>query len=407
MRFNPVNEPGSARGRCRTLGLLLACFVCTACGSEPTSAPVSASIGDPLPGLTADELARFEAGRVPFNRQFTPEDGLGPRFNENSCEACHTDPATGGTGETIVTKASRTGPAGACDVLSSQGGENIRLRLTPQATALGVERRVVPLEATHEARFTIPFVFGMGLIDAIPLATLSDLADPDDADGDGISGRVGRNAAGEPARFGRKADVATLDDFVEGAIRLEMGVTTPAHPDEAMAGSLPPVPAEADLAPDPEVGESVLRAAADFMRFLAPPAPAEPRDERDVAILDEGAALFASLGCASCHVPSLRAGSSDVRAIDGQAIALYSDLLLHDMGPELEGTCAPGATTTEWRTEPLMGLQHRRVFLHDGRVGRVMDAILAHGGEAQAARDRFAALDRLTQEVLLRFLDLL
>jgi CxxC motif-containing protein (DUF1111 family) len=378
-----------------------------ACGSHPTSVPVSAPVGDPLPGLSAEELALFEAGRASFNRQFTPEDGLGPRFNENSCEACHTEPMAGGTGETIVTKATRHDVQGRCDLLSSQGGENVRLRVTPQAAALGAERPDPPSEATHEARFIIPFLYGLGIAEAVPQEALDALADPDDRDGDAISGRVGRDGSGRPARFGRKADQATLMDFIEGAFRLEMGVTTATHPSESSAGSIPPVPDGADLAPEPEVDDAELRAVVAFVRMLAPPSPGEARDDAQRAAVEEGRTLFSSLGCGGCHVPTLRAGPSEVSAIEGQTIALYSDLLLHDMGPGLEGTCGPGASTTEWRTEPLMSLRYRRLFLHDGRVGRVIDAVLSHGGEAEAARDRFAALDRLTQESLLRFLDTL
>lgn len=378
-----------------------------ACAVDSGPPPVFAEIGDPLPGLTAEALARFERGRASFNRQFTPEDGLGPRFNENSCDACHTAPASGGTGETIVTKATYTTEDGRCDLLTVHGGENVRLRVTPGAAALGATRPPVPSEASHRARFTTPFVFGLGLVDAIPQSILDALADPDDIDEDGISGRVGRDAAGRPARFGRKADVATLDDFVEGAFRMEMGITTPAHPDEALAGGVPPVEGGADPAPDPEIDAAGLAAAADFPRFLAPPAPAPSRDADHADQVERGRALFTGLGCVGCHVPVLQAGPDAPEGIAGQGIALYSDLLLHDMGPALEGTCGPGAGTREWRTEPLMGIRHRRLFLHDGRVSRVIDAILAHDGEGRAARERFAALDRVTQEVLLRFLDTL
>ena len=388
-------------------GICLVVISLSACGTEPTPDPISAEIGAPLPGLSAPELSRFEAGREPFNRQFTPENGLGPRFNENSCDACHTSPASGGTGETIITKATRFGADGRCDPLASLGGENLRLRVTPQAAALGAERPPVPAEASHQARFTTPFVFGLGLVEAIPQATLDAMADPEDRDGDGISGRTGTDAQGRPARFGRKADVATLADFVESAFRLEMGVTTPHHPGEGSAGALPAIPDGSDPAADPEIDLGTLEGATDFVRFLAPPTPRAPRDEEDRNTIEAGKALFESLGCASCHVPTLRTGEAEVAALSRQVVALYSDLLLHDMGPGLEGTCGPGAATTEGRTEPLLGLRHRRLFLHDGRVGRVMDAILAHGGEAQAARDRFAALDRLTQETLLRFLDTL
>jgi CxxC motif-containing protein (DUF1111 family) len=247
----------------------------------------------------------------------------------------------------------------------------------------------------------------MGLVDAIPPSTLEALADPDDRDGDGISGRMGQDAAGQPARFGRKADVATLLDFVDSAFRLEMGLTTTRGPDEGVAGGLPAVPPGTDPAPEPEVSREVLDAVTDFVRFLAPPSPAGTSGGAEPADIAAGRALFEGLGCVGCHVPTLRAGPSPVAAISGQAIALYSDLLLHDMGPDLEGTCAAGADTREYRTEPLMGLRYRKEFLHDGRVGRVIDAVLLHAGEAQRARDGFAALDRVTQERLIRFLDTL
>jgi CxxC motif-containing protein (DUF1111 family) len=387
-----------------TLLCLVAAASVTACAAEPVAESVSAEIGDPLPGLSTRELAQFEAGRAHFSRQFTPESGLGPRFNENACSACHTTPADGGTGETLVTKATRLDGDDRCDLLIPLGGENVRLRVTPAAAAAGATRPPVPGEATHTARFTIPFLFGLGLVDAIAQSTLDAMADPDDADADGISGRVGRDASGTPARFGRKADQATLASFAEGAFRLEMGITTPAHPDEAMAGALPPVPPGADPAEEPEVDGATLESILDFLRFLAPPRPAQPSDEADRTTIESGRTLFTSLGCIGCHTPSLNTGTSPTSAIAGKSVGLYSDLLLHDMGPALEGTCASGAATREYRTEPLLGLRYRRLFLHDGRAGRVIDAVLAHGGEAQASRDAFAAMDRLTQEHVLRFL---
>jgi CxxC motif-containing protein (DUF1111 family) len=366
--------------------------------------PVFADVGEPLPFLTDDELVRFEAGKALFVRPFAPSEGLGPRFNENACSACHTFPADGGTGETSVTKATRFSDDGRCDLLVPQGGENIRIQVTPLTRSLGgfPERSVAG--ATHTARFTIPFVFGLGLVDAIPVETLEARADPDDRDGDGISGRLGTDGSGQPARFGRKADVATLADFAAGAFGLEMGLTTPVHPDESRTGSLPAVPEGSDPAADPEVDAETLGRVVDFMRFLAPPAPAELDGDPQVA---QGREQFESLGCVRCHVPEMRAGHHASTALSDQSIALFSDLLLHDMGAALTGTCAPGASPTEYRTEPLMGLRYRQLYLHDGRTSRVMDAILLHGGEAQKARDAFAALDRLTQETLLRFLNTL
>ncbi|MEQ9401102.1 MAG: di-heme oxidoredictase family protein [Longimicrobiales bacterium] len=382
--------------------VLLSLFWGTACAADPVPPPVSAEIGRPLPGLSAAEADRFEQGRTLFRRIFTPEEGLGPRFNENSCNACHTFPADGGTGETAVTKRTRD-DAGRCDLLVPHGGENVRIQVTRIAAGLGATPTREVEGATHTGRFTIPFIFGLGLVEAIPQGTLDALADPDDADGDGISGRVGRTADGRPARFGRKADVATLADFNDSAFRLEMGLTTPSVPDESRAGGTPPVPDGSDPAPEPEIDAASLARVTDFVRFLAPPAPAE-RDDPEVL---RGRETFEELGCTSCHVPVLTTGEHESPALAHQRIALYSDLLLHDMGPDFQGSCGAGASTTEYRTEPLLGLRHRQEYLHDGRARRVMDAILAHGGEAAAVRARFAALNRLEQEYVLRFLDTL
>lgn len=379
---------------------LIVLLTTAACASEDTP-PVHAEIGSPLPGLSPEETEAFEAGRTVFARIFTPEEGLGPRFNENSCSACHTFPVDGGTGETAVRKATRHTGSDRCDLLSERGGENLRIQVTPALARMNGAAVPDPPEAHHRARFTIPFIFGLGLVEAIPLETLETLADPDDSDGDGISGRIGRDRAGGSARFGRKADVASLDDFNDSALRLEMGLTTPAFPDEAMAGALPPVPPETDPAPEPEIDPETFAALSAFVRFLAPPAPADIAPGSPAA---RGRELFGETGCADCHVPTLQAGPHPSPAIAHRTVALYSDLLLHDMGAGLAGTCGPGASTSEYRTEPLMGLRYRRTFLHDGRAGRVRDAILQHGGEAAAARERFLELHRVEQEALLRFL---
>lgn len=369
--------------------------------SEPHAAPVAARIGDPLPGLTQEQLLRFDAGAIQFGRIYTTQEGLGPRFNENACDACHTDPVDGGTGEQLVSKASRVDGAESCDLLESDGGPNLRRRLSPVALAAGATAVQSPERTTHSGRFTTPFLFGMGMIDAIPQEALDALADPDDLNGDGISGRVGRDRQGRPARFGRKANVATLGDFTDEAFRLEMGLTTPDQADERSAGDVPATPEGSDPAPDPEVDAATLAATIDFVRFLAPPERGLPRRPEDAA---RGEELFGSLGCVACHLPALETGDHPVEALAHKTVGLFSDLLLHDMGPELAGPCASGASPQEYRTEPLMGLRHRTIFLHDGRVSRVRDAILLHGGEAAAARERFAALDRVTQEYLLEYL---
>ncbi len=376
-----------------------------ACAGEP-SVPVGAEPGAPLPGLRPQELARFAAGKGLFDKVFTPEEGLGPLFNENQCSACHTDPASGGTGEQRVVKATRFVAPATCDFLAGDRGQNVRQQATAPLKGLGVERETVPPEATEHGRFTPPFLFGLGLVEAIPENQILSRADPEDRDGDGISGRPGRTRNGTMGRFGRKADVATLADFVSSALRLEMGVTNSMAPvEQGLNGG--PLPAKVDPVPDPEVDLQTVQRLADFVRFLAPLplAPLAADARRDSVI--RGERLFTNLGCPSCHVPSMTTGRSDIPALDRKAVHLYSDLLLHDMGSELADVCGVGAAPAELRTALLTGLRYREAFLHDGRALDVSDAILAHGGEAARARAAFAQLDLASQQLLLIFLETL
>jgi CxxC motif-containing protein (DUF1111 family) len=404
---NAIRIPPTARGAIVLLAGILAGST-GACRPE-SQEMVDGPIGSPLPGLAPDELARFEAGRSLFARPFSPEAGIGPLYNENACNACHTDPADGGTGEQLVTRASRSDMETGCDPLRALGGENLRRQATPLLRALAGEAAPVPVppRATHVGRFTTPFLFGVGLVDAIPVESIRAREDPDDRDGDGISGRMGTDALGRPARFGRKSNVADLETFVDEALRFEMGLTTERSPDESAAGSIPPTPDSADVASDPEVDRATFDALTDFVRMLAPPEPATPPTETARRTVQRGARIFSSLGCDQCHVPEMRTGEASLPALSDKRFLVYSDLLLHDMGAALEGPCTSGTAPSEYRTEPLIGLRYRNVYLHDGRAGRVMDAILLHGGEASAARDAFAELDRITQEDLLRFLNTL
>ena len=383
-----------------TFNCLILALVAAACdGGEPVTV---AMIGEPLPGLTAEQRARFDEGMMLFNRVFSPEEGLGPLFNDNQCSACHTSPATGGTGDQFVTRMSRTLPDGTCDPLIAEGGENVRLRATPALRELGVQRQPVPAAATDTVHFNVPFVFGMGLLEAIPESEIRAREDPDDSDGDGISGRAGYSIDGRFARFGRVADQATLRDFIEHAALMEMGLTTPGRPEEAVAGL--DLPASVYPVASPELDEADVDLLLDFMRFLAPSPRRLPESESERAMITRGEALFGQVGCTGCHVPTMRTGRNDVAALDRRTIALYSDLLLHDMGPALSGVCTPTATRTERRTEPLMGLGHRSTYLHDSRTNVLNDAILMHGGEATLVRERFRALDELDRHALIMFL---
>lgn len=380
---------------------VVAVSVLTACA--PGRDVVTSEPGGPLPGLGETERARFFAGLALFDKVYLPEEGLGPMFNENQCSACHTVPASGGTtGFERVVKATRFQGPGACDRLSHEGGENIRTQATPLLRARGVERESIPPSAGEVGHFLPPFLFGLGLVEAIPDEAILARDDRGDADGDGISGRAPRTADGGLARFGRKGETATIEEFIETALRLEMGLTTRTGDVETMNGT--PVPPDTDPVPEPEIDRATLGLYTTFVRFLAPPAPLAPRSRAHADTLVAGRRLFGALGCPACHTPSMRTGASEIVALDRKTVPLYSDLLLHDMGPDLADVCGQDAAPGEIRTEMLMGIRHRERFLHDGRTMDLREAILAHGGEALAASNAFAGLSWLHQEYVLRFL---
>ena len=364
---------------------------------------VEADPGLPLPNLSEAELAAFAAGQSLFNRPFTPEEGLGPVFNQDRCGSCHDLPTSGGHGAEPVTRVSRFDPALGCSVLPESGGGLLQQVVTPRARELGVGPEGIPAQATATSDIRAPALYGLGLVEAIAQADLLAAADPDDADGDGISGRPNFDAGGQVGRFGRKARHATLRSFVEEALVAEMGLTTPGGPREELPGGRP-LPDGADLAADPETGEAEIRLLVDYVRHLAPPRRLLPEDPAARADVAEGERVFAALGCAACHVPWFDTPASGPPALRAKRFRLYSDLLLHDMGPELADICAPGTTPAEWKTARLVGLGHRFEFLHDGRAQTIAEAVMLHGGEAAAARDAFRALDAAARRQLLRFL---
>ncbi len=260
-----------------------------------------------------------------------------------------------------------------------------------------------------------PAVYGLGLLEAIPEADLLALADPDDADRDGISGRPNRvwdEAIGAPAlgRFGWKANQPSLRQQVAGAFNGDMGITTSVFSSQECT--------EAELAchdaptGDAEAGyeceDDVLAFVLFYSRTLAVPAR---RDFDDPEVL-LGKALFHEAGCASCHVPEWQTGEHEVSALAHQTIRPYTDLLLHDVGEGLaDGRPDYEATGSEWRTPPLWGIglleavNRHQFLLHDGRGRGFAEAILWHGGEAEAARESFRAMSRQERDALVRFLE--
>lgn len=365
----------------------------------------------PIEGLSDAEMAAFARGDAEFERQFSPNTGLGPIFNDVSCATCHSGDGRGQLRNSLT----RIGDQGN-GFLNGLGGPQIQDKAIPGAHA---ER--LPDGVPFSVRLPPP-VFGVGMIEAIPEAAIIANADPNDVDGDGISGRPNLVPAAafvpetEPAggaglrlgRFGRKAQNAVLLQQVVEAYLQDIGITSPFLPLENR-NPLSPVPIEAaDHVPDPEVLESTVQAVTHYIRALAPPEPGADTERRA-----EGFALFTQIQCARCHVPSFQTGPSPIPALAGRTVTLYSDLLLHDMGDALADNRPDGqATGREWRTPPLWGLRLMRRFLngealllHDGRARTVEEAILLHGGEALFSRNAFAQLTAAQRAALLDFVE--
>jgi CxxC motif-containing protein (DUF1111 family) len=384
------------------LALTTLVSVCTilgaACGgAEPAS--MTDVPGEPLAGLTDAERARFLLGRALFERLATPGEGLGPLFNADRCSTCHDEPATGGGGTRILVLKATAWHKGECSTLTEYGGDNIQQRATPLLLSHGLGPETTPPQATATAFVSAPPLFGLGLLEAVPEETLIALADPSDDDGDGISGRVPRSGDGRIARFGRKADAGAVAEFVDTALRFELGLTTEANPhEEARNGE--PVPDAADPMPDPEMDGPTMTILTDYIRLLAPPAPlSAPSDT-----LRRGEAVFLEIGCDRCHTPMLTTGAAPEAVLAHKRIRPYTDLLLHDLGNGATDICTIGAPPGEYRTAPLWGLRYRSRFMHDGSAGSMEAAIDAHGGEAAEVVAAFHDLRAERRRLLLRFL---
>lgn len=401
---------GSRTNMRRRLIVMSAVVAIAGCSELWTKMPDAGDRFDgPLPGLSPELLDQFVQGDENFGFVFTKQTGLGPIFVRASCAHCHIADGRG-TPEELVTRFSV-----GSDLLLAYGGDQLQPHALP-----GVPPETVP-PGVQVSRRLPPPVFGVGLIEAIPEEAILANADPDDLDLDGISGRpswrapaayvpegeVGGGAAPRLGRFGWKANFTSLLETVAHAYHQDMGLTSDFLSEEdsnPQAGGF----ALGDTVPDPELPAAHLLRTVLYVRLLAPPRPGE--EDAGVA---QGDLLFASMGCATCHVPSMATGPHSIEALSNMEVSLYSDLLLHDMGPGLADNRPDGpASGSEWRTRPLWGLRlvrefldGRAFYLHDGRARTLEEAILAHGGEAQAARDAYAGLTAGSRDAVHAFLE--
>ena len=308
----------------------------------------------------------------------------GPRFNGDSCRACHFEPVVGGAGPLGV-NVMRHG------ILNEQGQFVNPAVGTILHKNVALEDQVVqPQVAANifEHRQTPP-LFGLGLIDAIPDEVLLANVDPEDLDGDGISGRASWTDGGRLGRFGWKAQVPTLEEFVRDAVTAELGMTLP-YVEGLTFGRIH----DNDEVPDPEFSSGDAELLLAYMAGLAAPPRSEAAGNPEVLA---GEQLFTQIGCASCHRPTLDGPDGPV--------PLYSDLLLHEvLAPEAAGIEEASANMWEFRTAPLWGLRLSAPYLHSGVAETIAAAIELHDGEAAEVRDAYLALSEGDRAALLAFL---
>ena len=414
-----------------------------------------ATFSQPAPALSAQEQQTFNFGNRIFNTNWMPTSaaasafaGLGPLYNRASCAACHVHDGRGQPpmdAQRPLSMLIRISIAGnsAHDApkpvpgyglqINDQGIPGVaaeaRVALVWQETSgtyndgekFSLRAALVILNAAAYGTLpknmltsirVAPAVFGMGLIEAISDADILALADPDDSNKDGISGRanavysqqLGRITLG---RYGWKANIATLQDQTLDAARFDMGLTSEYEPQQNCEVEQLAC-AQAPNGPRPELSSSFTAKITDYLRMLGVPKqrPLNPTSAR-------GEALFRDFQCGACHVKNFTTAShSSLSYLHNQTFHPYTDLLLHDMGAGLSDHRPDfAASGSEWRTAPLWGIglipsvNNHNLYLHDGRARGVAEAILWHGGEAQAAKERFRNASKADREALIAFVN--
>ena len=368
------------------------------------TAQTRSALGTPLAGITPVEFEEFRLGLDDFLEVEASEEGLGPAFNGTSCAVCHNIPTIGGAGTMAELRAGRRNANGEFETLNASGDTLFHMFSVP---GHGCQPVLPPDTNVCARRVPIP-LFGAGLVEAIPDETLIALEDPFDRNGDGVSGRAGlivdvESGQRRVGRFGWKAQHATLITFGADAYRNEMGITNDLFPQEGAFGVTPEQMRLCDPFSDPEdIRDPRSRRRgidnfASFMRFLA---PVERGDMNDQA--RAGEQIFAAIGCTACHIPALETGPSSNPLFHRKRVALFSDLLLHDVGTG-DGIKQGAAEANEIRTPALWGLRLRRPLLHDG-TATVEEAIGRHAREAELARSGFERLSEIDRAALLAFL---
>ncbi len=407
----------------RTCAVILLALLAGGCaGAQAADQASGAAAGRgfvrPIPGLDAKRLKAYEDGKKVFEKNFTPEDGLGPNYNNVSCRACHGMPATGGGSWEMLTMVNGAKDGGTTP-LAKQGGPIVQ-----DKSIAGIPIENMPVEARHVSRRISPPTFGMGLMEAVPAAAITAQLEASPMKRAlGIKGRANWEFD-QIGRFGWKAQKGDMVEFTQQASQFEMGLSSPGRPAEPF----PNIPLQKLKAPshldnpatpwvktffevkttqwgrkqeEPDLTQKMVDDMAAFQRYQAPPPPLPLG-----ASARRGRELFYDTGCTTCHTPGFTTGPNEFGVPAGLAVPVYSDMLVHDMGEPMDDGVIMGlATGTEWRTMPLWGLRYRTRFLHDGRTDDVAEAIGWHRhGEAAAVVARFEALSDGERAALMAFL---
>ncbi len=359
-----------------------------------------------IEGLTGELNSRFLSGDRAFNNEiFTDKMGLGPLFVATSCGSCHAGDGKG-TPFTTLTRFGQTDDTG--NKFLHLGAPQLQHR-----AIAGFQPEKLP-SGVFFSKFTPPANTGLGFLENVADATILEMADPEDQNKDGISGipnwitppqyaALKSNTISQKGkyigRFGKKASVYNLLQQTANAYNQDMGITSNFEPFDTYSGQ----------AIDPEVSNQTVQNVVFYLQTLKAPIPRNTQNKEIIA----GKQLFQTLNCSACHRSELKTEDSSIPALAHKTFYPYTDLLLHDMGADLDDGYTEGsAKTDEWRTPPLWGLglsknsQGRQYFLlHDGRAKSIEEAVLLHGGEAQKSRNQYDALTTQEKKQLIQFLE--
>src|SRR2546428_1343818 len=454
------------------LAVIVSVVLVGCCASVPTTQADSVSpardpgvrggmpgAGGPIAGLTARQLEFFADGRADFESVEDVADGAGPRMNLDGCAGCHSQPAIGGTSPFVNPQVAFASKDGGTDQVpffitlngpirearfkfnpdgTRDGGVHNTATITGRTGAAGcslAQPDFVAADRANNLIFRIPTpVFGAGLIEQVPDSVIeaNQAANSFIKQLFGILGRPNRVVSGRAitgstnnngndgtiARFGWKAQNQTLLLFSGEAYNVEMGISNELFQQEreqnpnCQFATLPNDATDTEATGTP-AGLNAIEKVAFFQRFLAPPT-SSPDTPGGASSISNGRSLSVGTGCALCHTPTLTSGNSTVAALRNQPVNLFSDILLHAMGPGLaDNIVQGGAQGDEFRSAPLWGLGQRIFLLHDGRTTDLLQAIQAHmsagdstfgPSEANAVIVNFNKLSEKKKQDLLNFL---